>query len=135
VVSLLLFSESQPRQPTGPSEPCVSGCSFLPVFVITLHSTWLFTFAKHSCRDQCGIVVPFGQYTCSFYELFLASGVFILHIFGATLWEPDGRDVLLLRFNRGRAGLKAVRGLRWLSVAGVNWTQTEQKISGRLKTR
>jgi hypothetical protein len=28
VVSLLLLSASQPRQPTGPSEPCVSLCSF-----------------------------------------------------------------------------------------------------------
>ena len=32
VVSLLLFSESQLRQPASPSEPCVSGCSFLPDF-------------------------------------------------------------------------------------------------------
>ena len=33
MVSLLLFSESHPRQPTGPSEPCVSGCFFLPAFL------------------------------------------------------------------------------------------------------
>jgi len=41
------------------------------------------------------------------------------------LLEPDGRDVLLLEFNRGLARLKAVSGLQWLSVAGVYWTQAE----------
>jgi len=45
------------------------------------------------------------------------------------MWEPDGRDVLLLGFNSGRVG--AVEGSKrtavavCLSVAGVNWTQTE----------
>jgi len=49
----------------------------------------------------------------------------MLHVLRTTLREPDGRDVPLLRFNRGRARLKAVSGQCWLSVAGVNWTQTE----------
>jgi hypothetical protein len=37
--------------------------------------------------------------------------VFRLHGLCATLREPDGRDVLLLRFNRGLGVKKAVSGL------------------------
>ena len=108
MVSLLLFSESQPIQPTGPSKPHVFGCSSLPAFLnymsqqLAFHIRWIF------------LQGPL-QY-CS---------VFRLHVLCATLREPDGRDVLLLEFNRGWARLKAVSGLRWPSVACVHWTQTE----------
>ena len=45
VVSLLLFSA---REPTGPAEPCVSGCFFLPAFrnytsqQLAVHLRWIF---------------------------------------------------------------------------------------------
>jgi hypothetical protein len=52
VVSLLLFSESQPRQPTGLWTVHLA-VPFCQPFVITRHRSWLFTFAKYSCRDLC----------------------------------------------------------------------------------
>jgi hypothetical protein len=41
VVSLLLLTESHPRQPTGPSEPVFLAVSFCQPFIITRHSSWL----------------------------------------------------------------------------------------------
>jgi hypothetical protein len=43
-VSLLLFSASQPRQPTGPSELCVSVCSFRNYTSqqLAAHLRWIF---------------------------------------------------------------------------------------------
>ena len=68
VVGLLLFTESHPRQPTGPSEPCVSGCFFLPAFhncTSQQLAVQMFNFAEYSCRDHCSPGVPFGVHNCS----------------------------------------------------------------------
>lgn len=99
VVSLLLFSERQPRQPTGPS-----GFSFLPAF--------------RNCTSQ--------QLAVHLRQMFLLyCSVFRLHVLCAALWEPYGKDVLLLRFKRERAWLKAVSGLLWLSVCSRRQLETQ----------
>jgi len=48
----------------------------------------------------------------------MASSVFRRHVFIATLRDRWQRCAVV-EFNRGRALLKAVIGLQWLSVAGV----------------
>jgi len=100
VVSLFLFSE---RQPTGPS-----GCSFLPAF----HNYTSQQLAVHLRR----IFLHGPLLYCS---------VFRLHVLCATVREPDGRDVLLLWFIRGRVRLKEVSGLLWLSVCSRRHLDTQ----------
>jgi len=100
VVSLLLFSE---RQPTSPS-----GCSFLPAFR---------NYTSQQLTVHLRRIFLHGQ--------LLHCSVFRLHVLCATLREPDGRVVLLLRFNRGRAWLKAVSRLLWLSVCSRRQLDTQ----------
>ena len=95
--------------------------SFCQPFIITRHSSWLskiFNFVENSCNDHCNTGVPFGQHNCSYKELCVASSVFRRHVFVVTLRDRWQRCAVTA-FNRGRALLKAVIGLRWLSIAGV----------------
>ena len=89
VVSLLLFSESHPRQPPSPSEPCVSGCSFLPAFRNDTSQHLAVHHRRIFLQDHCSSAVPFGQHKCFSDELCLASSVFRLHVLCATLRELD----------------------------------------------
>jgi len=106
--------KATPDSPPVHLNPLCLALPFCQPFVITRHSSWLFTFADYSCKDHCGTEVPFGQHKCSFYKLCLANSVFRLHVFSVTLRDRDGRDVLLLQFNRGRVRLKVVIGLQCL---------------------
>ena len=126
MVSLLLFSESHPRQPTGPSEPVFLVVSCCQPFIITRHNSWLskmFNFAEYTCNGHCSTGVP----KCSYKELCVASSVFRRHVFVATLRDRWQRCAVTA-FDRGRALLKAVIGLRWLS--SRRQAETEQKRNG-----
>jgi len=117
---IAVHGESPQTEPTGPSEPCVSGSFFLPAFhnyVIAVGcpkcSTSPINPAGTTAVLECALVstnVP--TRNC------VASSVFRRHVFVATLRDRWQRCAVV-EFKRGRALLKAAIGLRWLSVAGV----------------
>ena len=114
-----------PDSPPVRLNPVCLAVPFCEPFVITHHSSWLFNFAEYSHRDHCSTEVPFSQHKYSCYEVCAWPAVCSHCMCLVRRCGTDGRDVVLLWFNRGWVGLKAVIGLRCLSVAGVNWTQTE----------
>ena len=101
--------------------PVCLAVPFCQPFVITRHSSWLFTFAKYSCRDHCSTAVCSD---CMCYVRRCGNPM-------AEMYCCCGST------GGGRARLKAVSGLRWLSVCSrcqLDTNRTE-KIGRRLKTR
>ena len=94
---------------------------FCHPFVITRHSSWLFTFAKYSCRDHCSTAV------CSDCMCYVRRCGNLMAEMCCCCGSTGG----------GWARLKAVSGLRWLSVCSrcqLDTNRTE-KIAHRFKTR
>jgi hypothetical protein len=105
--------KATPDSPPVRFNPVCMAIPFWQPFVITRHRSWLFTFPNIPAGTTAVLMYP-SVSTNVPSELHLANSVFRLHVFGATLWDPHGRDVRLLRFNRGRAQLNVVIGLRCL---------------------
>ena len=110
VVTLLLFSESHPRKNAGPSEPYVPGC-FLPAirnYVTAVGCSPAPNIpARTTAVIKCPVISTNVISTDCAWPAICADVMCSVRRCGT-----DGRDVLLLRFKRGRARLKAIIGLR-----------------------
>jgi len=94
---------------------------FCHPFVITRHSSWLFTFTKYSCRDHCSTAV------CSDCMCYVRRCGNPMAEMCCCCGSTGG----------GWARLKAVSGLRWLSVCSRCQLDTNrsEKIGRSLKNK